>query len=427
MCDTLVALGNSTTDGRTLFGKNSDRPPNEAQLVRYFPRKDYDKADMLKCTYVSIPQERVTYAVFLSSPSWLWGGEMGANEHGVAIGNEAVYSNEQVPETGLLGMDLLRLALERGYTARRALDVIVSLLEEHGQGGVCELGGVNKYHNSFLIADKNEAWVLETSDRRWVAQRVKTVRAISNGYTIHSDWDLASGDLIEHAIASGFCQSKEEFDFATAYGNETLRFITHCDDRLNCSTKSLLDTEGKIDFFQIASILRNHPDGWTPWKQDVTPVCQHSNQNGGSSTTGSQISEIGGECTHWFTGSSSPCISVYWPFDFEKPHVYSGFDVGGFKYSDRSYWWRREKANRALAVRYGPQGMRFPEVVALQQEAYRSHSRTTDVRKMDALIRKHESLLENLVARSPIIDDLDPEYSAYWKTKNAEAGFDQDQ
>ena len=423
MCDTLVALGKYTTDGRTLFGKNSDRPPNEAQLVRYFPRIDHDKTEMLKCTYISIPQERVTYAVYLSSPHWLWGGEMGANEHGVAIGNEAVYSNEQVPETGLLGMDLVRLALERGKTSRKALDVIVLLLEKHGQGGVCELGGVNKCHNSFLITDKNEAWVLETSDRRWVAERVKTVRAISNGYTIHSNWDLASSDLIEHAITNGWCQSKEDFDFAAAYGNATLRFITHCDDRLSCSSKSLLDMEGKIDFFQIASILRNHPDGWVPWKQDVAPICQHSDQNGGSSTTGSQISEIGAECTHWFTGSSSPCMSVYWPFKFEKPHVYSGFDDSGIKYSDKSYWWRREKTNRALAARCESQGMRFPEVVALQQEVYRSRSRTTDVRKMEVLIHKHETLLENLVVRSPAVNNPDPDYTAYWKTRNADAGF----
>ena len=33
MCDTLVALGNSTADGSVIFAKNSDRDPNEAQGV----------------------------------------------------------------------------------------------------------------------------------------------------------------------------------------------------------------------------------------------------------------------------------------------------------------------------------------------------------------------------------------------------------
>jgi len=36
MCDTLVALPNFTKDGTVIFGKNSDRPPNEAQVLRRF-------------------------------------------------------------------------------------------------------------------------------------------------------------------------------------------------------------------------------------------------------------------------------------------------------------------------------------------------------------------------------------------------------
>ena len=42
----------------------------------------------------------------------MWGAEIGANEHGVAIGNEAVWNRLSDPEYDavprLLGMDLLR-------------------------------------------------------------------------------------------------------------------------------------------------------------------------------------------------------------------------------------------------------------------------------------------------------------------------------
>ena len=31
MCDTMVALSNSTKDGSVIFAKNSDRQPNEPQ------------------------------------------------------------------------------------------------------------------------------------------------------------------------------------------------------------------------------------------------------------------------------------------------------------------------------------------------------------------------------------------------------------
>lgn len=34
-----------------------------------------------------------------------------------------------------------RLGLERGATAAEAVDAMVQLLEEHGQGGACEEGG----------------------------------------------------------------------------------------------------------------------------------------------------------------------------------------------------------------------------------------------------------------------------------------------
>jgi dipeptidase len=75
---------------------------------------------------------------------------------------------------GLLGMDLLRLALERGKTAIEAMHVITTLLEKHGQSGDAERTGEwgkANYHNSFLIADPKEAWVLETAGRYWVAKR----------------------------------------------------------------------------------------------------------------------------------------------------------------------------------------------------------------------------------------------------------------
>ena len=45
----------------------------------------------------------------LSRPAWLWGAEMGANEHGVCIANEAINAREPAAETeALLGMDLVR-------------------------------------------------------------------------------------------------------------------------------------------------------------------------------------------------------------------------------------------------------------------------------------------------------------------------------
>ncbi len=112
MCDTVVALGSATADGVMLFGKNSDREPNEAQQLLRVPAASHAPGSVVKCTYVEIPQVEQTFEVLLSKPFWMWGAEMGSNEHGVAIGNEAVFT--KVPyEKGpaLLVMDLLRLEL----------------------------------------------------------------------------------------------------------------------------------------------------------------------------------------------------------------------------------------------------------------------------------------------------------------------------
>ena len=38
MCDTFVALPSETADGSILFGKNSNREPNEAQALEFYPQ-----------------------------------------------------------------------------------------------------------------------------------------------------------------------------------------------------------------------------------------------------------------------------------------------------------------------------------------------------------------------------------------------------
>ena len=171
MCDTLVATGEATADGTVILAKNSDREPNEAQALTHVPRAKHAAGATIQCTYIDIPQVPETYEVLLSRPFWMWGCEMGANERGVAIGNEAVFTKEPYnKEAGLTGMDLIRLALERADTARGALDIITGLLDAHGQGGNGGFQHKLYYHNSFIIADPGDAWVLETAGRLWAAE-----------------------------------------------------------------------------------------------------------------------------------------------------------------------------------------------------------------------------------------------------------------
>jgi len=305
MCDTFIALGNSTQDGSVIFGKNSDRPDSEVQLITYNPSMKYSKGEELQCTYISIPQASETTAVILSQPWWMWGAEMGANEHSVVIGNEAVGTLEPLRRTGLLGMDLLRLGLERGKSAKDALNVIINLLEKHGQGGGCAYNDPSwMYHNSFIIADTSEAYILETADEWWIVEQVQNVRSISNGISIRGKGDIRKKGIVQYAIQSGYCKDDEDFDFASTFSGSYISETPSPYSRGGKSTIMLNKIKGTISPELMMGFLREHDAG----------ICMH----GGFESTGSQVSHLRKDKTsvHWFTGTTLPCLSNFKPYVF---------------------------------------------------------------------------------------------------------------
>lgn len=162
MCDTVFL----TRKGKRCFGKNSDRSPNEAHLMLRSPAKDYAPGTLLRTTYLEIPEASHTYATVLFRPQGIWGAEMGFNEFGLNIGNEAVFTNvRRERKSGLIGMDLLRLALERTRNATEAAQLIIDLIGKYGQDGNCGYDKTFYYHNAFLIADSQKTFVLETAGR----------------------------------------------------------------------------------------------------------------------------------------------------------------------------------------------------------------------------------------------------------------------
>lgn len=356
MCDTFVALSNATKDGSVIFGKNSDRHPNEAHELILIPRAIHPQGAQVKCTYISVPQVKETHAVLLSKPFWIWGAEMGANEHGVVIGNEAVFT--KVPydkETGLLGMDFIRLALERATTASEALDIMIALLEEYGQGGNAMFSGKMFYHNGFLIADPQEAWVFETAGKHWAAEKVHDTRTISNLISIGSTWDRASEDLVSHAIAKGWCKTPDDFNFSECYSDLIYTKFAAGKHR-SCRTAELLeDRVGEIDISYAMRLLRDHgPDAdenWLPGKGLVgAEVCMHASLGPirSSQTTGSMVSHLtSAGHTHWLTGTSAPCTSVFKPVWIDAGLPDLGPAPTGV-YDAATTWWRHENLHREI-------------------------------------------------------------------------------
>ncbi len=350
MCDTMVALGNSTIDGQVYFAKNSDRQPNEPHILIQIPRRHYSPGAKLKCTYIEIEQVQETFAVLLLKPSWIWGCEMGCNEFGLNIGNEAVFTREKYGEPCLTGMDMIRLALERCWDCESALDLIVDLLERYGQGGNCGYNKPFTYHNSFLIADKQAAWVLETAGRYWVAGKVNDIRSISNGLSIGSSFERCHQEVIEHARQKRWCKTEEDFHFARCYKDRLYTRLSGSDNRKNICQTGLENQRGKIDAATMMTILRTHHptvEGRQFQQASLKSVCMHAGGIIGDHTTGSYVASLGEKgCSYWVTGASTPCLAIFkplWLID-DNPVLFTDNE----EEAAIAYWQKREKYHRMV-------------------------------------------------------------------------------
>ncbi len=324
MCDTFVIISDAV-----YFGKNSDREPGEAQLVVRIPPVTGDRTPKVRTTHIEIDQTARRNGLILSKPFWLWGAEMGANDRGVVIGNEAVFTRVIDKTPGLIGMDLLRLGLERGDTAEHALHVITGLLETHGQGGVCGYRDKHfRYDNSFIIADPDAAWVLETAGRHWVAKKVDGFAAISNCLTIGTDYDLKSIGIEEFARRDGQFSGNNEFSFSDAFDTRLMPYFGAAHSRLESSRCRLASLQGqeRMGLADAMDILRTHQDPAAgPVKGSNADICMHA---AGpvirrSQTCGSMVSRLGiNSRMHLLTGTSAPCLSLFKPIDFSSAHAF---------------------------------------------------------------------------------------------------------
>ena len=344
MCDILVAAPEATKEGVTLFAKNSDREPNEAQVLELISRRKHEE-EKVKLTYVEFPQVKETYAVILSRPWWMWGAEMGVNEFEVAIGNTAVFTKVKVPEKGITGMDMIRLALERTKSAKEALDFITNLVEQGLQGGNGSKNHKLYYFSSFIIADPKEAWVLETVGKEWAAKRIEGVYSISNALTIEGDWEVAS-ERIEALARKG------SFNFARHFSDRFYTHFAHGRERRAFTLKKLKEKEGEITLEYMMELLRAHSfEPYSPEKGSMRDVCMHY---GGltrpSQTASSQISELG-KGLHWFTGTSNPCLSIFKPVTFAGGLPDLGKEPTD-RYDPETYWWRFEAFHRKFLTNY---------------------------------------------------------------------------
>lgn len=395
MCDSVVKI----LKDRVLFAKNSDRDANEAQALEWIPAAEHPKDSRLRCTFIDIPQAPRTHSVLLSRPFWIWGAEMGANEHGVVIGNEAVFTRERVPTSGLTGMDLVRLALERGETKERAVEQIIELIETHGQGGRCGHEKASfRYFSSFLVADAKGAIVLETSGRAYRTEEVTSgARSISNGLTI-----------------PGFAEQHSDTVKTWASACRARRART---EKLASSATSLAD---------MMALLRDHGgEGEEPryhWLHGgMGAPCMHAGGLVASSqTTASWVAELRPTgASHWVTATAAPCTSIFKPVKIEER-----LDLGPFptdQADNRSLFWRNERLHRRVMQDPERSMPRFIE----ERDAIEARW-LREPPEPEAAFREADLLLERWsreLGRGEIADTRPWYVRRYWQERNAWAGL----
>ncbi|NMA22314.1 MAG: hypothetical protein GX938_02245 [Spirochaetales bacterium] len=305
MCDTLVRRESGQT---TLFAKNSDRHPLEPQLFEFTdasldsvlsPRIE-KYGPQFATLQKAILELKNPYQALISRPTWIWGAETGVNEKGVVIGNEAVFTKEPTRSDGLLGMDIVRLTLHNSATAKKAVDLIITLLEKWGQGGDGSFKGKLAYSNSFLVADRSSAFVVETAGERWAVKSVDTYATISNAYSLASDYQRSD-------------KKSEGHDFANTYADRFMEFFSKGRERQ--ATTMLLTETADHHWMGLRDVLRYNRGSDASLDRSMRSICIDAALPKPTRTTTSMVVEYPEALIMaWYCSNPMPCYHPFLPF-----------------------------------------------------------------------------------------------------------------
>ncbi|AWL08254.1 Secernin-1 [Aquirufa nivalisilvae] len=436
MCDTFYSPSHRNVYGNSILAKNSDREPNEAQQIVRFPAQSRPEK-RVQATFIAVDCPEQVHEVILSKPFHMWGAEMGVNEHGVAIGNEAVFTKIKLARKndGLTGMDLLRLALEQSKTAKLALEMILEYFGKYGQdacGGYQDKGMY--YSNSFLIADTHSAYVLETAGPFWAYKQIQSFHAISNLLTIGTDFDQIHPDAKVFAYKKSWIKEDVPFDFQKAFSEPFMTFMGRGASRKQqCELHVPLSNTNKWSIQDAFRILRSHriKDDFEPNRGDMGNICLHAQGIlTPSQTTGSMVVELRDEANSsvWLTGSSAPCLSVFKPFYFGTNTLNTDMFPQASQRIDHSFWWQWEKIHRKALKDYKSI---HAVIQSFQQEKENDWLKEDQLLSVSKDVKMREELSQKSIKDClQLVEKLEQQkknstfnirslaYSLYWKWQN---------
>ncbi len=210
LCFGILVGRNASTDGYVYLGHNEDQF-GETMLNIYNVPANKDRCSYL---WFEFPGQAT--------------GDSYVNEFGVAIASDQCRSREDRPG-GSLVYEIRTTAIQKARSAREAVQIIGSLVEQYGYG---DSG------RSYLIADQHEGWIVAVvRGRHWVAQRVPDdeIATIPNYYTIgevnlkDTAQFLGSKDLIRYARKRGWYKPLRDgaFNFRQAYADPSTMQDAH--------------------------------------------------------------------------------------------------------------------------------------------------------------------------------------------------------
>ncbi len=426
MCDTFVALPSSTRDKNVLFAKSADCEVNEANAIVRIPRKKHVKGEAVRVTHLVIPQAQETYEIFLTKAFWTYGCEIGINEYGLAMGEEAVFTTEMAEEKdGLIGPDLMRLGLERARNCQEAIEIMTALLEKYGQGGSAELKGNSHFDSSYIMSDTSEAYIMETAGRKWAVKKVEDFDSISNMLGVTTNWTTCS-----------VMSDAEKTDWAKSFALEEIPPTLGSPDRQSITYESLKKAKGQITAPTMFEIMRHHGDGYHPATAEAhRNICIHAGpqENRWWQADGVMVTDVG---VHgvliWVTGTSGNCISIFKP-------VFMGIDLPNIgptpteHFDPRSLWWKHELLHRRAMADFDNLVPDIRKDFSVLEKEFVTESEsvkkgTLEEKRdfMEYCFHRSMQATEAWIGRLRACADLtfqDLAYRAMWQKLNAEAGL----
>ncbi len=257
--DMMAALGRAAVAGHTLLGHNAVGQAETPCRLQRTPGGMHAADEKVRATHIELAQARRTHAV-LGTRSTGWGYCHGLNEHGVAAGCTRLRTRLRLDSPGLTGPDLVRLALERGQTARHALDTLTGLVARHGQGSFPGCPDGHPCDAAILLADGREAFLVEASGPAWVYQEVGLVRVAGDLCTIRQDWDAISPGLASRVIDRGWWpEDGSKLDFAGVLAADSTASAPAM-RRWGRATRLLEEQSGHIDAPFLRRVLADHAE-----------------------------------------------------------------------------------------------------------------------------------------------------------------------